>query len=210
MYKIKSNRISLRKRPLNTLSEPTTVKPNENPSKIFITIPPSKPSPVSSTCPDPIGGENSLKKILLSTILEAETRIQQARILFGNVAKILDEAKANNNLTSHLVNLFRDFIVDLNIIALSHFECNVRDAPSLTPQHVKTIEITKDLKAAVPFTNSKVIPAPKSAPIYAAVIEAHPPKLQHLTLSKPFGIIAPLKSPPKKTEDYRLFVRISE
>lgn len=94
--------------------------------------------------------------------------------MFGNIAKILDEAKNNNNLPSHLVNPFQEFIADLNIVSLNHFERHVNGTRHPTPS-AKMNGKTTEPSATVSFTNHKVRSASNTIPTYAAVTEAPPP-----------------------------------
>lgn len=103
----------------------------------------------------------------------------------------------------------QDFIADLNIVALSHFERHVKGTPLPSPPYINRKEKKTEPKATIAATiHSTVLPHPKK-PSYAAVTEAPPPMLKYPLATKPKNIIVP-KPPHKKAEEYRLVVRVSE
>lgn len=73
-------------------------------------------------------GGGTLTEMLLSTTSAADSRNQEATLMFQTIACILDDALSENStlLPQHLQNAFQSFIADLSTVARRHYECHVR------------------------------------------------------------------------------------
>ncbi|KAI1004485.1 hypothetical protein K3495_g3727 [Podosphaera aphanis] len=90
-----------------------------------------------------MGGEGLLTEMLLSTTSAADTRNNEATLMFQNIACVLDDALSENNaLPQHLQKPFRNFIADLSSVARRHFECHVRGShrPPIPYSAISTVQ----------------------------------------------------------------------
>lgn len=171
-------------------------------------LPHTHPPPVNLTCPASISGGKSLREILQSTTSEAQTRIQDAELLYEKIAKTLGEAKANSNFPKHLVDSFKDFIADLNTVARSHFESHVKGTPRPPPcAKMKEKRVGSNRTASI--KNSLTVIPLQIKSTYAVVTEAPVPQPQYPMPQKPTNRTFPTRPSPNKDEDNRLFIRIS-
>ncbi|KAI1001768.1 hypothetical protein K3495_g6433 [Podosphaera aphanis] len=78
------------------------------------------------------GGTRSLTETLLLTTTAANTRADEATLMFGGVAAAVDEATRRAtapNIPRHLMKTYQDFLTRLQSVALEFFESHVRGYP---------------------------------------------------------------------------------
>ncbi|KAI0993433.1 hypothetical protein K3495_g14751 [Podosphaera aphanis] len=76
----------------------------------------------------PEGGTRSLTETLLLTTKAANTRADEATLMFGGVAAAVDEATSGAtapNIPQHLMKTYQDFLTRLQSVALEFFESHV-------------------------------------------------------------------------------------
>ncbi|KAI0991974.1 hypothetical protein K3495_g16212, partial [Podosphaera aphanis] len=159
--------------------------------------------------------------MLLSTTSAADTRNNEATLMFQHIASVLDDAIGENNtLPQHLNRSFREFVADLNAVARRHFECHVRGSPR-PPKPYTTVQNTNQM-IEHQVMNTKV-PQKKS---YATIASTAPPTnvanaAALKQRSRPLAALRPISNlkqnantigkaqPPKQVEDNRLLVRVA-
>lgn len=184
-----------------------------------LSIPLVPPIPSTSPVPHPpyaasSVGKGPLAEILLQTTSAATNRNEEAKLIFENIATVLDDALNEIVLPQHLQKTFREFITDLTAVARRHFESHVRgtNRPSKpyttensfpndpktrnTAHHDVSTKTQTTYSSAVKMPNQKYSPPAKPSP--------RPPDTQ---LPKPVNKSKVL--PKKPHEDNRIFVRIS-
>ncbi|KAI0998427.1 hypothetical protein K3495_g9765 [Podosphaera aphanis] len=189
------------------------------------------PRPPPSLLPLPLpastanSGEGSLIELLLSTTSAANTRTQEATLLFQNIACVLDNAIIENkNLPQHLKKPFYNFVADFNSVARRHFDCHVRGSPrppipystgGLPQSHTVPSEVQRSLprpQVALPRMQQATNPGVAKRPLsYANIVSTPAPRPFTQKTKRPNNpdftkIRAKNREIP---EDNRLFVRVS-
>ncbi|POS83035.1 hypothetical protein EPUL_005871 [Erysiphe pulchra] len=148
----------------------------------------------------------------MSTTYAAEKRTQ-AKLIFQQIATILDEVRDEIELPVQLQKPYRDFIADFNIVARRHFERHVKDTPRPPPPYATSSTTKTSPKTHPPMAmplNKTILAAPQRKSTYAAVIKAPAPRLQQGERKQKnlkAMDIPPIKN-TKNNEDNRLFVRV--
>lgn len=184
----------------------------------YLTPPPLPASTANS-------GEGSLTELLLSTTSAANTRTQEAILLFQNIACVIDSAITENEcLPQHLKITFYNFVADLNPVARRHFDCHVRGSPrppipysssGLPQTHKPPTAVQSSAprsQVTPPIMQQATIPEIAKRPVSFAKVVSTPAPWQYAQKPKRsinFDNTKSRAKPREVPEDNRLFVRVS-
>lgn len=107
-----------------------------------------------------------LSTSLYAATTAASTRAEEATLLFGNIASLLDEqlqGQSAKSLPSHLRKDFITFCQDISIVARRHFDSHVRGI-SRPPPHMGTRSSLAPPKPPPPLPKAQEPLRPKSLP----------------------------------------------
>ncbi|KAI0998755.1 hypothetical protein K3495_g9438, partial [Podosphaera aphanis] len=78
----------------------------------------------------PEGGTRSLTETLLLSTTAANTRTEEANLMFGGVASAIDDAtREASTMPQHLITTYQEFLERLQSVAQEFFESHVRGNP---------------------------------------------------------------------------------